>query len=117
MESVDKALVYAYRDRRAKKRDFRSLWIVRIGAAARAHEMSYSTFMAGLSKANVDLNRKQLAELAIHDDAAWIGPAFVYGDAVTAPREQDREQTTRESGADDVDARCGWPAHVLSQSP
>ena len=70
-ESVDKALVYAYRDRRAKKRDFRSLWIVRIGAAARAHEMSYSTFMAGLSKANVDLNRKQLAELAIHDDAAF----------------------------------------------
>ena len=70
-ESVDKALVYAYRDRRAKKRDFRSLWIVRIGAAARAHEMSYSTFMAGLSKANVDLNRKQLSELAIHDDAAF----------------------------------------------
>ncbi len=70
-ESVDKALGYAYRDRRARKRSFRSLWIVRIGAAARAHEMSYSTFMAGLAKANVDLNRKQLAELAIHDGKAF----------------------------------------------
>lgn len=70
-ESVDKALGYAYRDRRAKKRDFRSLWIVRIGAAARASGMSYSTFMAGLAKANVDLNRKQLSELAIHDGKAF----------------------------------------------
>ncbi|MGH9322181.1 MAG: 50S ribosomal protein L20 [Vicinamibacteria bacterium] len=70
-ESVDKALGYAYRDRRARKRDFRRLWIVRIGAAARAHEMSYSTFMAGLSRAKVDLNRKQLAELAIHDEKAF----------------------------------------------
>lgn len=70
-QSVDKALTYAYRDRRAKKRDFRRLWIIRIGAAARAHDMSYSTLMAGLNKANVGLNRKQLAELAIHDDKAF----------------------------------------------
>lgn len=70
-ESVDRAGQFAYRDRRAKKRDFRRLWIIRIGAAARAHEMSYSTFMAGLFKAEVSLNRKQLAELAIHDEAAF----------------------------------------------
>jgi large subunit ribosomal protein L20 len=70
-QSVDKALGYAYRDRRAKKRDFRRLWIVRIGSAARAHEMSYSTFMAGLAKASVELNRKQLSELAIHDEKAF----------------------------------------------
>ncbi len=70
-ESVDRAGQFAYRDRRAKKRDFRRLWIIRIGAAARAHEMSYSTFMSGLNKAEVALNRKQIAELAIHDDAAF----------------------------------------------
>lgn len=70
-QSVDKALGYAYRDRRAKKRDFRRLWIIRIGAAARAHDMSYSTFIAGLSKAGIELNRKQLSELAIHDDQAF----------------------------------------------
>ena len=70
-ESVDRAGQFAYRDRRAKKRDFRRLWIIRIGAAARAHEMSYSTFMSGLNKAEVGLNRKQIAELAIHDDAAF----------------------------------------------
>jgi large subunit ribosomal protein L20 len=83
-ESVDKALGYAYRDRRNKKRDFRSLWIVRIGAAARAHEMSYSTFMAGLSRAKVDLNRKQLSELAIHDDKAFSELVAVARQALTA---------------------------------
>lgn len=70
-ESVDRAGQFAYRDRRAKKRDFRRLWIIRIGAAARSHEMSYSTFMSGLNKAEIELNRKQLSELAIHDDAAF----------------------------------------------
>jgi large subunit ribosomal protein L20 len=83
-ESVDKALGYAYRGRRVKKRDFRSLWIVRIGAAARAHEMSYSTFMAGLSKAKVDLNRKQLSELAIHDDKAFSELVIVARQALAA---------------------------------
>lgn len=71
MESVDRALSYAYRDRRTKKRDFRRLWIIRIGAAARSRGMSYSTFIAGLSKASVVLNRQQLAELAIHDENAF----------------------------------------------
>lgn len=70
-ESVDKALGYAYRDRRTRKREFRRLWILRIGAAARAHDMSYSTFMAGLAKAEIGLNRKQLSELAIHDEKAF----------------------------------------------
>ena len=71
MESVDRALLYAYRDRRTRKRDFRRLWIIRIGAGARLNGMSYSTFMAGLSKASVALNRKQLAELALSDEKAF----------------------------------------------
>jgi large subunit ribosomal protein L20 len=70
-ESVDRALSFAYRDRRARKREFRRLWIIRIGAAARAHDMSYSTFVSGLTKAGVVLNRKQLAEVAIHDETAF----------------------------------------------
>src|SRR5688572_11708856 len=70
-EAVQKGLGYAYRDRRAKKRDFRGLWIVRINAAARQHDLSYSRFMAGLKKAGVDLNRKMLADLAVNDSAAF----------------------------------------------
>lgn len=64
-ETVDRALCYAYRDRRAKKRDFRRLWIVRINAAAREHGLSYSQFIAGLKKADIDLDRKVLANMAI----------------------------------------------------
>lgn len=59
---------YAYRDRKAKKRDFRKLWIQRINAAARNHDMSYSTFINGLKKAGVELDRKMLSEIAIHDE-------------------------------------------------
>ncbi|PYU92747.1 MAG: 50S ribosomal protein L20 [Acidobacteria bacterium] len=66
-ESVDRALRFAYRDRRAKKRDFRSLWIIRVGAAARKHDLSYSKFMSGLKKASVALDRKTLAEIAVKD--------------------------------------------------
>jgi large subunit ribosomal protein L20 len=66
-ETVDRALKFAYRDRRARKRDFRSLWIVRINAAAREHGLSYSRFMDGLKKANVALDRKSLAELAVNN--------------------------------------------------
>lgn len=69
--SVEKALQYAYRDRRAKKRDFRGLWIVRINAAARLHGMSYSAFIKGLSNANIDLDRKVLAEVAFADPASF----------------------------------------------
>jgi large subunit ribosomal protein L20 len=70
-EAVEKGLAYSYRDRRNKKRDFRGLWIVRINAAARQNDLSYSRFMAGLKKAGIQLNRKMLAELAVHDSAAF----------------------------------------------
>lgn len=66
-EAVDKSLVYAYRDRRARKRDFRRLWIVRIQAAVRGHGLTYSRFMEGMKKAGITLNRKMLADLAAHD--------------------------------------------------
>lgn len=66
-ETLMRAGNYAFRDRRAKKRAFRRLWIVRINAAARAAGMSYSAFMAGLSKAGVELDRKQLSDIAIRD--------------------------------------------------
>ena len=70
-ESVVRAWAYAYRDRRQRKRQFRRLWIVRINAAARMRDLSYSRFIAGLKKAEVDLNRKQLAEIAINEPAAF----------------------------------------------
>jgi len=66
-DSVDKALGYAYRDRRARKRDFRRLWIARINAAARMNDLSYSRLIHGLKQANVELDRKVLAELAVSD--------------------------------------------------
>lgn len=66
-EAVDRALCYAYRDRRTRKRDFRSLWIVRISAAAKANGVSYSKLMGGLKKACVDLDRKTLSNMAILD--------------------------------------------------
>ena len=66
-ESVDRGLRFAYRDRRAKKRDFRRLWIIRVGAAARKHDLSYSKFMSGLKKASIALDRKTLAEIAVKD--------------------------------------------------
>lgn len=70
-ESLNRGWAFAYRDRRQKKRQFRRLWIVRINAATRLRGMNYSTFMDGLRKADVRLNRKQLSELAIHDPAAF----------------------------------------------
>lgn len=71
VQAVEKSMQYAYRDRRNKKRDFRKLWIVRINAAVREHGLSYSVFMNGLKKANVDVDRKVLAHLAMHDAAAF----------------------------------------------
>lgn len=70
-DSVDKALMYAYRDRRQRKRDFRRLWIARINAAARMNNVSYSKFIHGLKKAGVELDRKVLAELAVSDPSAF----------------------------------------------
>ncbi|MFO8058154.1 MAG: 50S ribosomal protein L20 [bacterium] len=66
-ENVERALNYAYRDRRTRKRDFRRLWITRINAAARQNGMTYSALMSGLSKADVRIDRKVLADLAVHD--------------------------------------------------
>ena len=70
-EQVMKSLKYAYTGRRLKKRDFRSLWITRISAACKMNGMNYSTFVNGLKKAGISLNRKMLSELAIHDPAAF----------------------------------------------
>jgi len=70
-DAVDKALMYAYRDRRVKKREFKKLWIIRINAAARMNELSYSKFMHGLKLAGITLDRKILADLAVSDPAAF----------------------------------------------
>jgi large subunit ribosomal protein L20 len=67
MESVDKALQYAYVGRKLRKRDFRRLWIARINAAVRANGMTYSTFIGGLKRNHVEIDRKTLADLAVHD--------------------------------------------------
>ncbi|MEN8139745.1 MAG: 50S ribosomal protein L20 [Thermodesulfobacteriota bacterium] len=70
-EAVDRALCYAYRDRRTRKRDFRRLWIARISAAAKLNNTSYSRLMGGLKKAGVELDRKSLSNMAILDPAAF----------------------------------------------
>jgi len=70
-QAVIKAGQYAYRDRRAKKRDFRALWIARINAGARVHELSYSRLIAGLKAAGIAIDRKLLADLAVNDAAAF----------------------------------------------
>ncbi|ACM63403.1 50S ribosomal protein L20 [Campylobacter lari] len=70
-EQLERSLVYAYRDRRRKKRDFRRLWIVRINAACRLNDISYSKFINGLKKAGIELDRKILADLAMNDAAAF----------------------------------------------
>jgi len=70
-DAVDKALMYAYRDRRARKRDFRKLWVVRINAAVRMYNLSYSKFMSGLKRSNISLDRKVLAELAVSDPSGF----------------------------------------------
>ncbi len=70
-DAVEKGWEHAYRDRRKKKRNFRSLWITRINAAARQHDLSYSRFMNGLKEAGVELDRKALASLAVHEPEAF----------------------------------------------
>ncbi len=74
-QAVIKAGQYAYRDRRQRKRQFRQLWIVRINAAAREHGMSYSRFIAGLKKAAIEVDRKVLADIAIHEKEAFAALA------------------------------------------
>lgn len=70
-QAVEKSLRYAYRDRRQRKRQFRTLWITRVAAAARQHQMSYNQFIHGLKLAGVELDRKVLADLAVNDAAAF----------------------------------------------
>lgn len=71
IERVEKALQYAYRDRRNRKRDFRGLWIQRINAAARQHGMIYSTFIGGMKKAGIEVDRKMLAEIAVNNPESF----------------------------------------------
>ena len=71
IEKVEKGLQYAYRDRRAKKRSFRALWIQRINAATRLHDMTYSRFISGLIKAGIELDRKVLADIALKEPKAF----------------------------------------------
>ena len=70
-QTVDKALQYAYRDRKARKRNFRALWIQRINAAAREHGLTYSAFINGVTKAGIDVDRKVMADLAVHNPTAF----------------------------------------------
>ena len=81
-EQVMNSYYYAYRDRRQKKRDFRKLWIARINAAARMNGLSYSKLMHGLKLAEIDINRKMLADLAVHDAAAFTALADQAKDAL-----------------------------------
>jgi large subunit ribosomal protein L20 len=83
-ESVDKALVYAYRDRKKRKRDFRRLWIIRIGAAARQNGLNYNQLVHGLKAAGVELDRKILADIALQDPAAFTNLAETAKKAVAA---------------------------------
>jgi large subunit ribosomal protein L20 len=87
-EQVEKSLVYAYRDRKVRKRDFRRLWITRINAAARANGLSYNQFIAGLRLAEIELDRKVLADLAVHDPAAFAAIA----EQAKSAFEQNREK-------------------------
>ena len=83
-EAADKAGRHAYRGRRQRKRDFRRLWIIRIGAAARTHELTYSQFIHGLKKLGVELDRKMLAEVAVNDQAGFAELAGRVKQAVAA---------------------------------
>jgi large subunit ribosomal protein L20 len=83
-EQLMHSMQYAYRDRRARKGDFRKLWIQRINAGARLHGMSYSRLIAGLNQAGVEVDRKVLADLAVSDDAAFAALVEVAGSALAA---------------------------------
>jgi large subunit ribosomal protein L20 len=97
-EAVEKALRYGYVGRRLKKRDFRSLWIVRIGAACRAADISYSRFMNGLKLAGVELNRKTLADLSLSDSSAFA--ALIH----QSKEAQAKQAQTKDAPAHDTSA-------------
>ena len=81
-EAAERAMAYAYRDRKQRKRDFRRLWIIRINAAARTNGLSYSHFINGLKKANIDIDRKLLADLAVRDGTSFAKLAEVAKNAL-----------------------------------
>ena len=84
-EQVTHSLVYSYRDRKARKGDFRRLWIQRINAAARSHDITYNRLIQGLKAAGIEVDRKMLAELAVNDDAAFAALVEVARAALPAP--------------------------------
>jgi large subunit ribosomal protein L20 len=83
-QAVERSLLFAYRDRRVKKREFRKLWIVRINAAARINGLSYSRLIAGLKKAQIEVNRKILADIAVNDEDGFTALADVAKQALQA---------------------------------
>ena len=89
-QAVEKAMQYAYRDRKNKKRTFRALWIQRLNAAVREHGLTYSRFIDGLGKAGVEVDRKMLSEMAIHEPAAFA--AYVERAKASLPADQATEQ-------------------------
>ena len=93
LEFTRKADVYAYRDRRQKKRHFRSLWITRLGAALRARGVSYNRFIPALADAGIELNRKMLSELAISDPAAFDAIVAAVKPHITAPAKKAKPAT------------------------
>ena len=107
-EQVLHSLNYAYNDRRKRKNDFRKLWIARINAAARAHGMTYNRFMQGLRLAGVGVDRKVLAELAVHDDAAFEALVVLARAAVPSVADQndaailERDNATASAAAGDA---------------
>jgi large subunit ribosomal protein L20 len=101
-EQVERSLVYAYRDRKVRKRTFRSLWIVRINAAARANGLSYNRFMAGVRLAGIELDRKSLADIAISDPEAFALVAERAKAALDAQPEPARAEETEPEEAEEA---------------
>ena len=102
-EQVLHSLNYAYNDRRKRKNDFRKLWIARINAAARAHGMTYNRFMQGLKLAGIEVDRKVLAELAVHDDAAFAALVVLARQAVPSVADQRAAEASDDDADDDAD--------------
>ena len=123
-EQVFHSGVYAYRDRRANKRNFRKLWITRINAACRLNEISYSKFISGLNKAGVEVNRKMLSELAIDDAKGFAALVKIAKDAndvkiakkVEAPKSEAKKETVKkEAPAKKEEAKKDYSAMTLAE--
>jgi large subunit ribosomal protein L20 len=99
-EQVLHSLNYAYNDRRKRKNDFRKLWIARINASARAHGMTYNRFMQGLKLAGIEVDRKVLAELAVHDDTAFAALVTLAREAVPSVADTNAAQAADAEAAD-----------------